>query len=275
LHFNLLDMRKILLLIAFIALLSCERNKITGSKQLLLVSDGEMASMSLTEYQKVISSSKVLSPATNKNAAMVKKVSDRLIYAITKYYNESNLADELANYKWEVNLIEENTVNAWCMPGGKIVVYTGILPVTQNEAALAIVMGHEITHALAKHGAARMSESMMAQFGSAALSQLIRDKPAETQNLFNIAVGVGTNVGILLPHSRKNESEADKFGLRYAALAGYDPKEAIAFWQRMSKLGGAQKPPVFLSTHPTDEQRIADLQAIMEETMKTYYKPVK
>jgi predicted Zn-dependent protease len=275
LHFNLLDMRKILLLIAFIALLSCERNKITGSKQLLLVSDGEMASMSLTEYQKVISSSKVLSPATNKNAAMVKKVSDRLIYAITKYYNESNLADELANYKWEVNLIEENTVNAWCMPGGKIVVYTGILPVTQNEAALAIVMGHEITHALAKHGAARMSESMVAQFGSAALSQLIRDKPAETQNLFNIAVGVGTNVGILLPHSRKNESEADKFGLRYAALAGYDPKEAIAFWQRMSKLGGAQKPPVFLSTHPTDEQRIADLQAIMEETMKTYYKPVK
>ena len=268
-------MRKILLLIAFIALLSCERNKITGSKQLLLVSDGEMASMSLTEYQKVISSSKVLSPATNKNAAMVKKVSDRLIYAITKYYNESNLADELANYKWEVNLIEENTVNAWCMPGGKIVVYTGILPVTQNEAALAIVMGHEITHALAKHGAARMSESMVAQFGSAALSQLIRDKPAETQNLFNIAVGVGTNVGILLPHSRKNESEADKFGLRYAALAGYDPKEAIAFWQRMSKLGGAQKPPVFLSTHPTDEQRIADLQAIMEETMKTYYKPVK
>jgi predicted Zn-dependent protease len=268
-------MRKILLLTAVVALMSCERNKITGSKQLLLVSDGEMASMSLTEYQKVISTSKVLSPATNKNAAMVKKVSDRLITAITKYYNANNLGDELANYKWEVNLIDESTVNAWCMPGGKIVVYTGLLPVTQNETALAIVMGHEITHALAKHGAARMSESMVAQYGGQALSVLMRDKPAETQNLFNTAVGVGTNVGILLPHSRKNESEADKFGLRYAALAGYDPREAISFWQRMSKLGGGQKPPVFLSTHPADEQRIADLQAIMDETMKVYYKPMK
>jgi len=156
---------------------------------------------------------------------MVQRVSNRLINAITTYYNQNNLGQELANYKWEVNLIEDNTVNAWCMPGGKIVVYTGLLPVTQNETALAIVMGHEITHALAKHGAARMSEAMLAQFGGAALSELVKNKPQETQNLFNTAVGVGTNVGILLPHSRKNETEADKFGLRYAALAGYDQEK--------------------------------------------------
>lgn len=160
------------------------------------------------------------------------------------------------------------------MPGGKIVVYTGLLPVTQNETALAIVMGHEITHALAKHGAARMSEAMIANYGGMALSELVKNKPQETQNLFNTAVGIGTNVGVLLPHSRKNETEADKFGLRYAALAGYDPREAIAFWKRMSQQGG-QKPPVFLSTHPADEQRIADLQAIMDETLKNYFKPVK
>lgn len=268
-------MKRILITTLFsIFLFACSTNKITGSKQLLLVSDGEMASMSLSEYQKVISTSKVLSPATNKNAAMVQKVANRLITAITQYYNQNGLSQEIADYKWEVNLIDENTVNAWCMPGGKIVVYTGLLPVTQNETALAIVMGHEITHALAKHGAARMSEAMIANYGGMALSELVKNKPQETQNLFNTAVGIGTNVGVLLPHSRKNETEADKFGLRYAALAGYDPREAIAFWKRMSQQGG-QKPPVFLSTHPADEQRIADLQAIMDETLKNYFKPVK
>lgn len=268
-------MKRILITTLFsIFLFACSTNKVTGSKQLLLVSDGEMASMSLSEYQKVISTSKVLSPATNKNAAMVQKVANRLITAITQYYNQNGLSQEIADYKWEVNLIDENTVNAWCMPGGKIVVYTGLLPVTQNETALAIVMGHEITHALAKHGAARMSEAMIANYGGMALSELVKNKPQETQNLFNTAVGIGTNVGVLLPHSRKNETEADKFGLRYAALAGYDPREAVAFWKRMSQLGG-QKPPAFLSTHPADEQRIADLQNIMDETLKNYYKPVK
>jgi predicted Zn-dependent protease len=269
-------MKKILLLVAIsTSFFACQENKITGSKQLLLVSEGEMQAMSLSEYQKVISASKVLNPANNKNAAMVQRVSTRLINAITNYYNQNNLGQELANYKWEVNLIDENIVNAWCMPGGKIVVYTGILPVTQNETALAIVMGHEITHALAKHGAARMSQGLLQQFGGAALAVALQNKPAQTQNLYNMAFGIGTNVGFILPFSRSNETEADKFGLRYSALAGYDPREAIPFWQRMSQLGGGQKPPPFLSTHPTDEKRIADLQAIMNSTIKNYYKPVK
>lgn len=268
-------MKKILTLTIISSLaIACATNKFTGRKQLSLVPDNELASMSLSEYQKVITTSKVLNPATNANAAMVKRVANRLITAITNYCNQNGLSNEIANYRWEVNLIEENTVNAWCMPGGKIAVYTGILPVTQNENALAIVMGHEITHALAKHGSERMSESLIANYGGLALAELVKNKPAETQNLFNTAFGIGTNIGILLPHSRNNESEADKFGLRYAALAGYDPREAIAFWKRMSQLGG-QKPPVFLSTHPADEQRIADLQAIMDETLKNYYKPVK
>ena len=270
-------MRRIIVsTLSLVVLAACTHNAFTNRNQLLLVSDGEMQAMSLTEYQKVISTSKVLNPATNKNAAMVQRVSNRLINAITAYSNQNNLAKELADYKWEVNLIEDNTVNAWCMPGGKIVVYTGLLPVTQTETALAIVMGHEITHALAKHGAARMSESMLAQYGSqVAVSVLVKDKPQETQNMFNTAIGIGTNLAIILPHSRNDESEADKFGLRYAALAGYDPREAITFWQRMSQMSGGQKPPALLSTHPADEKRIADLQAIMDETLKNYYKPVK
>ena len=157
------------------------------------------------------------------------------------------------------------------MPGGKIVVYTGLLPVTQNETALAIVMGHEIAHALAKHGSERMSQGLLQQLGGVALQVAVKDKPAETQNLFNTAYGVGSNVGIMLPFSRKNELEADKFGLMFAALAGYNPREAIPFWQRMSAIGG-QKPPEFLSTHPTDERRIYELQAMMDDVVKKYYK---
>ncbi len=268
-------MKKILLLLAVAAtLFSCNTNKLTGTKQFLLVSDGEMQQMSLTEYQKVISTSKVLNPASNKNAAMVQKVANKLIAAITQYYTQQGVGSELSNYQWEVHLIDENTMNAWCMPGGKIVVYTGLLPATQNETALAIVMGHEIAHATAKHGAARMSEQVIAQYGSMAFSEMIKNKPQETQNLFNTVVGVGTNLGVILPHSRKDESEADKWGLIYAALAGYDPREAVPFWQRMSSMGG-QKPPEFLSTHPSDERRIADLQAMMNDVLKNYYKAGK
>ncbi len=265
----------IYLAIACSSLLGCKTNSITGRSQLSLVSETEVQAMSLTEYQNFLSTNKVLSPSSNKNADLVKRCGNRLINAITLYYQQNNLSSELANYKWEINLVEDNNVNAWCMPGGKIVVYTGLLPVTQNETALAIVMGHEIAHALAKHGSERMSQGLLQQLGGVALSTAMQNKPQETQNLFNTAYGIGSNIGVMLPFSRKNESEADKFGLMFAALAGYDPREAIPFWQRMSKLSGGQKPPEFLSTHPSDEKRIADLQGIMDETLKKYYKPVK
>ena len=265
-------MKKILLIVALsTSFLACERNAITGRNQLSLVPESQVQAMALTQYSSFLNANKVLVAASNKNAAMVKNVGARLVNAITNYYAQNNLSQELAGYNWEVNLVEDKSINAWCMPGGKIVVYTGLLPVTQNETALAIVMGHEIAHALTKHGSERMSQGLLQQLGGVALQVAVKDKPAETQNLFNTAYGVGSNVGIMLPFSRKNELEADKFGLMFAALAGYNPREAIPFWQRMSAIGG-QKPPEFLSTHPTDERRIYELQAMMDDVVKKYYK---
>ena len=159
------------------------------------------------------------------------------------------------------------------MPGGKVVVYTGLLPVTQNEAALAIVLGHEIAHAVAQHGSERMSQGLLQQLGGTALQVALANKPAQTQNIFMTAYGVGSNVGAMLPFSRKAETEADKYGLYFAAMAGYNPQEAVPFWQRMSAAGGA-KQPEFLSSHPADDTRIAAIQANMPQALK-YYKPVK
>ncbi len=210
---------------------------------------------------------------SNANAQMVKRCTDRLIAAINGYYNSKGLSQELVGYRWELNLVDDKTPNAWCMPGGKMVVYTGILPYTQNETALAIVMGHEIAHALARHGSERMSQGLMQQFGGIAVQAAVANKPQETQMIFNQAYGIGSQVGGILPFGRKQELEADKFGLMYAALAGYDPRESVNFWRRMSQASGGQKPPEFLSTHPSDERRINELNAIMNEILRDYYKP--
>lgn len=270
---NLIHMKKLfLLIILFSSLQACQRNAITGRNQLSLVPESEVQAMALAEYSQFINTNKVIQINSSSNAVMVQRVGNRLINAITQYYKANNLSNELVGYKWEINLVEDKSINAWCMPGGKIVVYTGLLPVTQNETALAIVMGHEIAHALAKHGSERMSQGLIQQLGGVALSAAIQNKPAETQGLFNTAYGLGSNLGYILPFNRNNELEADKYGLMFAALANYDPREAIPFWQRMSQQGGA-KPPEFLSTHPSDERRIADLQAMMPEVLKKYYKP--
>jgi predicted Zn-dependent protease len=210
---------------------------------------------------------------TNKDAQMVRRVGERITRAVTQYYADKGLSDKLAGFKWEYNLVDDKAVNAWCMPGGKIVVYTGILPVTQNEAALAAVMGHEVSHALLQHGNQRMSQGLLQQLGGVALSVAVANKPAETQNLFLGAYGVGTAVGVLLPFSRKHELEADRYGLIWTAMAGYNPQEAIGLWERMEKLSAGQKPPEFLSTHPAEGRRIAQLNKFMPEAL-TYYKPV-
>ncbi len=257
-----------------IFLVACTRNAITGRNQLSLVSDNEVQTMAVSEYKQFLSQNKVISPSSSKDAEMVRRVGNRLVTAIQKYYTEQGLSNELAGYNWEINLVDSKEVNAWCMPGGKIVVYTGLLPVTQTEPALAIVMGHEITHALAKHGKERMSQGLVQQLGGVALSVALANKPAATQQLFQNAYGVGSQVGIMLPFSRQNELEADKFGLRFSALAGYNPREAIPFWQRMEKMSNGQKPPEFLSTHPADETRIQQLESIMDETIQKYYRPV-
>ena len=267
-------MKQILSCLLIISLLiSCSTNLVTGRKQLSLVSETELQTVAKQQYQTFLSSNKVVSAGASKDAEMVRRVGNRIASAIKTYYDGKGQTSVLEGYQWEFNLVNSKDVNAWCMPGGKVVVYTGLLPVTQNEAGLAIVMGHEIAHAVAQHGSERMSQGLLQQLGGTVLQVALANKPAETQNLFMTAYGIGSNVGAMLPFSRSAESEADKFGLYFAAMAGYNPQEAIPFWQRMSTAGG-EKPPEFLSSHPADETRIAKLKANMPQALK-YYRPVK
>ena len=253
---------------------ACTRNAITGRNTLSLVSESQMEAMAKTEYKQFLSQSKVVSSSQSKDAEMVKRVGSRVANAVTNYYKSKGLASELEGFKWEYNLVSSNEVNAWCMPGGKIVVYSGILPVTQNEAALAVVVGHEVAHAVAKHGAERMSQGLVQQLGGVALQVALSSKPAETQNMFMQLYGVGTQIGAILPHSRQQELEADKLGLIYTALAGYNPREAIPLWQRMQSMSNGQKPPEFISTHPSEATRIERLQEQMPTALQ-FYRPVK
>ncbi len=241
---------------------------ITGRKQVSLVPEYELVNMSLTEYQKFLNEHKPL-PITDNRAQMVKNVGVKIQNAVTKFMADKGLSKRTDGYQWEFNTVDEAVVNAWCMPGGKVVVYTGLLPVTQDEASLAVVMGHEIAHAIARHGNERMSQGMAVQFGGLLLSAALQNKPQETQNLFLQSYGLTSTLGIL-KYSRTHESEADKMGLVFAAIAGYDPNAAVTFWERMAAQGGA-KPPEFLSTHPNDETRIAEIKAFLPEAMK-YYK---
>jgi predicted Zn-dependent protease len=265
-------MKKLIYILLAIALLgSCALNTVTGRKQLNLVNESELQLMAVSQYNTFLTENKVLSPKTSASAAMVDRVGLRIANAVTKYYTSEGKGSVLEGYVWEFNTINSDEVNAWCMPGGKVVVYTGLLPVTQSEAALAIVMGHEIAHSIAKHGNERMSQAMVQQMGGMALEVALAQKPDQTKNLFLMSYGIGSQVGAMLPWSRQQETEADKFGLIFAALAGYNPQEAIPFWQRMSAAGGA-KPPEFLSTHPSDETRIKKLKQFMPEALK-HYKP--
>jgi predicted Zn-dependent protease len=253
---------------------ACTTNRITGRKQLSLVSESQLQQMAVTEYQSFLSQNSVVPASQSRDADMVKRVGSRIASAVTSYYRSQNLADELEGYKWEYNLVNNKDANAWCMPGGKIVVYSGLLPITQNEAALAVVVGHEVAHAVAKHGSERMSQGLLQQLGGVALDVALSNKSAETRNLFATAYGVGSTVGYALPHSRSQELEADRLGLIYTALAGYNPREAIPLWERMEKMSNGQRPPEFLSTHPAEATRIAQLNKYMNEALK-YYKPVK
>ena len=272
------DLKKYLTPVTIVALITilvgCTTNTLTHRSQLSLVSDDEVMSTSATQYKQFISTNKVVfAKGGSKDAAVVNKVSNKIIAAVKQYYADLGRTSELDGYAWEINTVQSTEANAWCMPGGKIVVYTGILPITQNEASLAVVIGHEVTHALAKHGKERMSQGLIQQFGGQALSIALANKPQETQQLFGTAYGLGTQYGIMLPFSRNDEYEADKYGLIFTALAGYDPHEAINFWHRMEQFAGSQKPPEFLSTHPSDENRIAQLQSVMDETVAKYYHP--
>lgn len=268
-------MKKILIAAAFpLVIAACSQNAITGRNQLSLYNEADLQSMASQQYQQFLSENKVVSASASKDAEMVRRVGQRLANAINQYYSQQGLSKELEGYKWEYNLVDSKEVNAWCMPGGKIVVYTGLLPVTQNEAALAAVVGHEIAHALAKHGNERMSQQAVQQLGGVALQTAVANKSAAAQNLLISAYGIGSNVGALLPFSRKQELEADRYGLIFSAMAGYNPQEAIALWERMKAASGGSKPPEILSTHPAEDTRIEKLREMMPEALK-YYKPVR
>jgi predicted Zn-dependent protease len=201
---------------------------------------------------------------------MVKNVGHRIQAAVEEYFRQNNMTHELKNYDWEFNLVESEDVNAWCMPGGKVVIYSGILPITETEAGLAVVMGHEIAHAVANHGGERMSQGLVTQLGGMALSVALEEKPETTRQLAMVAFGVGAQVGVLLPYSRLHESEADKLGLIFMAMAGYDPHVAVDFWQRMSEQKNGQAPPEFLSTHPSDQTRINQIKEYIPQAMEYY-----
>ncbi len=249
---------------------SCKTVPVTGRKQLNLVPNALITSMAFTAYDSVVKTSATLSQADTR-AQMVTRAGSRIQQAVETYMQQNNMSKELKGFKWEYNTISDNTINAWCMPGGKVVVYTGLLPITQNETALAVVLGHEIAHAIARHGNERMSQGLMIQLGGLVLEEALKEKKEQTQLLFLGLYMAGANLAYALPNSRLQESEADKLGLIFAAMAGYDPAEAIPFWQRMAA-NNKNKIPQFLSTHPSDETRIKKLSELIPEIKSKYYK---
>ncbi len=259
-------------IIIFLSLLAwaCSTVPLTGRKQLHMIPSGQMLALSNQEYDQFLRDHKISSDENS--TQMVKRVGKRIQQAVTKYLVDHNRADLLQGYDWEFNLVEDKQANAWCMPGGKVVVYTGILPITKDETGLAVVMGHEIAHAIAEHGGERMSQELIRQLGGTALSVALQEKPEKTKSLWLTAYGIGTQVGAILPYSRLHESEADHLGLIFMSMAGYNPQAAVDFWERMKTMAGAPPVPEFLSTHPSHETRIRQLKEWLPEAMKYYKK---
>ena len=255
----------ILIVIAY----ACSIVPLTGRKQVNLFPESEMIAMGFSNYSE-FKKTAPLSSDTGKTM-MVKEVGSDISVAVTNYFNENGLSSRLEGYDWELNLFADDTPNAWAMPGGKIAIYEGILPYTSGPEGLAVVIGHEIAHIVARHGNERMSQQLLVQLGGLALNEALSEKPEETRNIFLTVYGVGAQVGGILPYSREHEKEADRLGLIFMAMAGYNPSSALEFWERMSASGGS-KPPEFLSTHPSDASRIAEMKKNLPEAMRYYKK---
>ncbi|MEJ5259675.1 MAG: M48 family metallopeptidase [Anaerohalosphaeraceae bacterium] len=245
----------------------CAEVPITGRRQLNLVPDSMIHSMAVQEYQSFLKENKLSTDP--QKTAMVREVGTRIAKAVEAYFKEQGMSEQLRGFDWEFNLVESQEKNAWCMPGGKVVVYTGLLPITQDENGLAVVMSHEIAHAVARHGSERMSQALLYQMGGMALSEAIQNHPAATQRLFMQSYGLGAQIGVLLPYSRLHEKEADRLGLIFMGMAGYNPQTAVDFWKRMAADKSAS-PPEFLSTHPSDQTRIQGIQEALPEAMYYY-----
>ena len=266
---NIAHIAAILLLAVFIT--DCSKVPVTDRTQLNLLPESQLQSMATDQYRQVLSEAQVV-PAGDPQAQMVQNVGMEIATAVEKYMAMENMKSRISDYKWEFKLIKEDVANAWAMPGGKVAVYTGILPITETKAGLATVMGHEVAHAIARHGNERMSQMMVAQLGGMALDVALSQKSQETRQIFNTAYAVGAQLGVLLPYSRLQEREADKLGLIFMALAGYDPRQSVDFWQRMQQKGGGAQVPEFLSTHPSHGTRVETLKEFMPTALKYYNK---
>lgn len=257
-------MKKYILLLAVGCFIySCATNPFTGKSSLNFVSNSELFPSSFQQYGSFLKENKVVTGTAD--ARMVENIGTKIRAAAEKWLRVTGQSEYLNGYQWEYKLVESKEVNAWCMPGGKIVVYSGILPITKDEAGLATVLGHEVSHALCNHGAQRMSAAQLQQFGAVGVALATGSKSQESQQLWQQVYGVTSEVGVMLPFSRNHESEADKIGLTLMAIAGYNPDQAIVFWQRMASGASGQKPPEFLSTHPSDATRIASLRSLIPE----------
>ncbi|MDB2363662.1 M48 family metallopeptidase [Flavobacteriales bacterium] len=260
-------MKKYLIICLLLALYACAKVPITGRRQMHMLPESQLMTMAISNYNQFLKDK----PALNDTRAKkIKQIGDKISKAVNQYMIDHGHSKRIAGYNWEFNLVNDPAVNAWCMPGGKVVFYTGILPYTLNDTGIAVVMGHEIAHAIARHGNERMSQGLALQVGGASLQVALSEKSEQTQNLFLQSYGLASTIGSL-KYSRKHESEADKMGLVFMALAGYNPEGAVDFWKRMSTSGG-QKPPEILSTHPHDDTRIADIKAYLPEALKHYKK---
>ncbi len=251
-----------------IVIAACSTVPITGRSQLSLVPNEQLLPMSFQNYDEFMSKNR---KSTDRRAtAMVKRVGRRIQAAVERYFRNQNLSHVLEGYAWEFNLVENKQVNAWCMPGGKVVVYSGILPLTKDETGLAVVMGHEIAHAVANHGSERMSQGLLVQLGGMGLNAALSQHPQETQSLWMTAYGVTSQVGLMMPYSRLHESEADRLGLIFMSMAEYDPRQAVDFWKRMAAKKGGKGGIEFLSTHPSDQTRIENIRKLIPEAMRYY-----
>ena len=267
--YKLLSSHKILSFTLIIILIqSCATVPITGRRQLKMIPDETIQSTSAEQYKSFLAEHKISSDS--RGIRLVKKVGTRIQHAVEMYLESEGLSHLLDGYDWEFSLIESKELNAWCMPGGKVVVYTKILKAAQNEGGLAVIIGHEIAHAIAEHGNERMSQILLAQMGGIALSTALAQRPQQTQQLWMDAFGMGASLGVLLPFSRTHESEADHIGLIFMSIAGYDPNYAIGFWERMAEMSENNAPDEFFSTHPSDERRIREIQKLIPSVMEYY-----
>lgn len=260
-------MKKIFVLFFIYLLVSCSSVPFTGRKQFVAIPSSQMISLSGESYSKVLNENKLSSNQQYVNS--VRRVGEKVTKAVENYLKQNGLEAYLDGYDWQYNVLQSEELNAWCMPGGQIAFYDGILPVCDDENGIAVVMGHEIAHAVAQHGNERMSQQLLINLGGIALSEALKTQKEETINLALIAFGVGSKVGVELPFSRTHEREADELGLYFMAMAGYNPMHAPGFWERMNE-GGGERPPEFLSTHPDPSNRIAHINEIMPKALEYY-----